>query len=145
MNIAKALKVKNRLIGKIAKQKEVIHKENSRRNDNTSTVNVLTEYNECVKSINELIDLKTKLSIASIPVFGKIVQLQELKVLINFLKGLPTRDGVEKVAYGSSHVENYVWVADINSMTRDEEIKKIENIINILQDEIDEFNAITSV
>jgi hypothetical protein len=40
MKIHKALKVKNRLIGEVNKLREIVRRENSRRNDDPSTVNV---------------------------------------------------------------------------------------------------------
>ena len=49
MNIAKALKVKNRLIGQIQKQQDIVMRENSRRNDNPSTIDVREEYLKLIK------------------------------------------------------------------------------------------------
>jgi hypothetical protein len=145
MNIAKALKVKNRLTGQIAKQYEIIKRENSRRNDNTSTVNVEAEVAKLAELQDELITLKAKISTASIPVFEKVIELKEVKGLVNFLKALSVREGVEKIAYGQNTVIDYTWTAYINAEKRDSKVTELEKQINDLQDEIDNFNAVTSV
>lgn len=145
MNIAKALKVKNRLVGQIAKQQEIIQRENSRRNDNPSTVDAKAEYLKLLQLKSELIELKAKISAASVPVFGNVIKLQELKVLVNFLRGLPVREGIEKIAYGHNTVVDYTWTCFMNQNQKDMEIATFEQQINNLQDEIDTFNAVTSI
>lgn len=145
MNIAKALKQKNRLVQSIQTQKEIISRENSRRNDNTSTIDVAKEYETLRKLVSELCALKAKISAASVPIVEKIVKLQEAKLLISHLKSLNTRNGPENVAYGQSTVVNYTWTAFITNERRDDEIKSLETQIQLLQDEVDEFNALTHI
>ena len=145
MNIAKALKVKNRLAGEISKLQNLIRKENCCRNDNPSRVDVVGEYKKLTDTITQLVDLKTKISVASQPIFDKIINLQEAKNQINFLNSLSTKEGNEKVAYGQNTVIDYQWISAINEEKRNKAIKNLEETINNLQDEIDTFNAQTEV
>lgn len=145
MNIAKALKVKNRLVGRITNQQLVISRENSRRDDSVSTVDVEAEFKVLQDLLNELIDLKTKISVASTPIFNKLIIMQEYKAFINYLRGVSTREGVEIESYGQSVVKEYKWTSFINDTKKDALIKELEDTINLLQDEVDNFNAITSI
>ena len=145
MNISKALKVKNRLVGKITKQQEIVSKENSRRSDSTSKVDVSVEFQSLLNLKHELIDLKSRISKASSPIFDKIIKMQEYKSLINYINGLNTRDGIEKVSYGQTTVIDYTWNAYINNEKKQVMIKGYEDEVNNLQDDIDNFNAVTSI
>jgi hypothetical protein len=145
MNIAKALKIKNRLVGQITKKQEIIKRENSRRNDSLSTVDVSVEISEWNKLREELIDLKTKISTASVPILNKIIELAELKTTVIFYRCLNTREGTEKIAYGQTNVVDYVWVAEVNTQAQDAKISELETKISELQDDIDNFNAVTSI
>jgi hypothetical protein len=145
MNIAKALKVKNRLVGRIANQQLIITRENCRRDDNVSMVNVEAEFEVLQNLVNELVNLKTQISVASTPIFGKIVQMQEQKAFVNYLRSISTREGVEIESYGQTVVKEYKWTSFINDVKKDILIKELEDSINALQDEVDNFNAITSI
>jgi uncharacterized protein Veg len=146
MNIAKALKVKNRLAGEVSKLQDIVRRENSRRNDNPSKVNVEESYSSLFNTINSLIALKASISRASAAIADKLSRLTELKAHINWINSLPTREGIEKISYGhSKDVHDYEWTAFFNRERLDAEIEVLQDEINKLQDEVDDYNAKTSV
>jgi len=145
MNIAKALKVKNRLIGEVTKLQEIVRRENSRRNDNTSKVDVAAMLCQLDDTREKLIQLKAAIAIASAAISEKLVRLSEKKTYVNWIDSLPTRDGKEKVALGTKEVETYEWKAYYNRQALDELVIGERKAIEKLQDEVDEFNAKTTI
>ena len=144
MNVSKSLKVKNRLTGELAKLQEVAYRENSRRNDNLSKVDVAGVFAEIASTRNKLVNLKAAIVQASAPIAESLARLTELKGHINWLSGLRVREGEEKVSYGDQ-VETYTWTAYLNRERLDEQIGLTQMATEALQDEIDEFNAKTQV
>lgn len=144
MNIAKALKVKNRLAGEVSKLMEQVKRENSRRNDNPSTVDVAKLFEKLTETRGKLVKLKAGINIASAPAAELLVAMDELKGHMNWLCGLPTREGQEIVPIRDQAV-GYQWTAFVNRERLDELIAKHQEEINKLQDQIDDFNAKTDI
>lgn len=146
MNIAKALKVKNRLVGEIARLKEIIKRENSRREDNVSKVDVNAISQELVKNQEKLIYLKAALGQATAPISRELAALAECKSDINHWNSLPTREGTELINIGGNKdAIRLEWKATFNREVVDTEVKKLQNRINELQDYVDNFNAQSKV
>lgn len=146
MNISKALKLKNRLAGDVSKLQDIARRENSRRSDNLSQIDVDNVFGSLKKTSETLALLKASISRASAPIAIKLAFLSELKNYVNWISGLPTREGEEKVSYGhSSEVEVFKWTAYLNRQALDLEIANIQTKINNLQDEIDDFNSSTTI
>lgn len=145
MNISKALKVKNRLIGKISSLMEIIKRENSRRNDNPSTVNVEDLFVELSKTREKLVNLKAAIVMASAPIARSLASLSEIKDHINWMRSLPTREGQEIIHIGASQSIGYNWSSFVNREKLDLLLKSHQDEIDKLQDEVDEFNAKTQV
>lgn len=146
MNISKALKVKNRLVGEIARLKQVLQRENSRRDDNVSTVDRDKTHVEVLETIGKLIKLKAAIGIATAPISEELALLAENKALINFYSSLPCREGEEKTLIGSNREAlTYQWDAYINREKIDAIVVKIQKSVNETQDRIDDFNARTQV
>ncbi len=146
MNISKALKVKNRLIGEVNRLQEILKRENSRRNDNPSEVNVEETANLLIETRQKLISLKGAIGEASAPLSEKLSFLTEQKAAINFYNSLPTREGEELTLVGANREKlAYQWTAFYNRENLDRLIKGIQLNINETQDQIDDFNARTQV
>lgn len=145
MKIHKALKVKNRLVGSINALREVARRENSRRDDSTSTVNMGQVLSALAAESAKLVRLKTAIALATAPISGLLVQLAEAKDSSNFFNTLPTRSGTELVSLGREVTKTYTWVAHVGR----EDLDKIQSIcrdeVANLQDKIDDFNAKTDV
>jgi hypothetical protein len=145
MNIAKALKTKNRFAGEISKLQEIFRRENSKRSDNTSSVDAQKVYADLLLQLDRITRLKGSISRASAPIAEKLVRLSELKGIINWLQGVPYKEGEEKASYGTKEVYTYEWKAFLNREKLDEQVDLFQVEINQLQDEIDDFNAKTQI
>lgn len=146
MNISKALKVKNRLIGEVNRLQELIKRENSRRNDNSSLVNVGETVSQLETTREKLISLKGAINKASSLLSEKLAALVETKAQINFYNSIPSREGEELTLIGSNREKlSYMWVAYLNREKLDAKVVELQKKTNDLQDEIDNFNAQTQV
>ena len=153
MKLAKALKVKNRLVGELNQLKTELQRENSRRDDNPSKVDCKSLYDDIETKRDNLIALKASICSANAGspnkdagIYQKIDEMSELKSFINFLAGLPKREGEELTLIGVNREKlTYQWTAFINQEKADALTKELQLKINKLQDEIDEYNAVTEV
>ena len=146
MNISKSLKVKNRIINELTKLQEVAKRENSRRSDNPSQVDIANVFSRLSNIRTELVQLKAAIVQASAPISPALAELAETKSYINWISGLSVREGTELVAYGSSKEPiSYTWSAFYNRSRLDEVLTQLQLKANNLQDEIDDFNAQTQV
>lgn len=142
MTLAKALKKKNRLAGKVSKLQQEIQKENSARSDCPKKIEVeklMTELEEIIKA---LIKIKIAIFVASTPQRENILTLSELKSQIVFLESINTQEGNVN-EYGREQAIKYsvvfdrVWIKN--------RIEKCELKIDRIQDELDEFNHIANI
>jgi len=141
MNLAQALKKKNRVIQKINQLKQDVQTENSKRTDAARKIKVTELWEAVNKGINELIKLKIAIFIASTPMRENILRLGELKSKIDFIKGINTTEG--KVSqYGTEDIE---YSVEYDKIFVKKEIEKCEQEIDELQEELDTFNHKTEV
>ena len=141
MNLAKALKLKNRLAQKINNLKQEIQTENSARADDPRKIKVEDLMNELEETIEIFIKLKLSIFVASTPMRENILKLGELKSKILFLKGISTKEG--KINdYGDNDIEYSVIFDKIYIKIK---INACETEIDSLQDELDKFNHITEI
>jgi len=140
MNLAKALKQKNRLIQTISELQSEIQRNNSCREDSLRKIDVNKSMEELLATTEELIKLKIAIFVASTPMRENILRLGELKSKIQFLRGINTQEGYVD-SYDSKTL--YVVAYDINYIK--EETKKCETLIDDLQEELDKFNHITEI
>jgi len=141
MNLAKALKRKNRLAQKVNDLKTEIQRENRTRSDDSKKIDVGTLIEELRTSIDNLVKLKISIFVASTPMRENILRLGEMKAYITFLRTIDTREG--KVSdYGETEVE---YVATIDKIYVKTKIEKYEKEIDGIQDELDAFNHRTEI
>lgn len=144
MNIKQALKKKNKLVGLIheefskASQYNVVDEGNPRPYSATEAIG------KWMQLTNELIVLKTSIHKANLPVYDKIFEMAELKNQVKHLKSLNCSAG--KVPGGRwGEGEPVVKHAEINVIEKDKMIKSLEERIESLQDELDQWNHNTSI
>lgn len=145
MNLAKALKEKNRLVGEINRIKGIIARENSHDVRNPSTVNVQDLYDLLNTTVDTLVSLKTCIFKANIGIYAEITKLGELKSFAEWLRGLPVREGLEETQGFGGTLYSKTFTATIKQSDVDKIIANIQNRINDLQDTIDTYNATTDV
>ena len=146
MTLQKALKLKKKLAGEIAKHASRMRTSNSKEVGTKSDFNAEEEYNSWVEKTVQLIELKKKIYVANMPIVDKIFRLAELKGMIQTLKAVPTKEGKARLSgYGSNAGEQVDYEAVISSDQVNSKIEEWEVEIEILQDELDEFNAKTDI
>jgi hypothetical protein len=141
MNIHKALRKKNEIVGEIAKLDTRVYS-NRWAKDNEPAYDSRQVLEEREKLVKELVSLKSKISAASQEIFTKILLMEELKGLIKVLHSMPCDKGKEHGTYSASVVE---YEVKITQKERDELVAKLEAEIRSIQEEIDAFNAKTEI
>jgi CII-binding regulator of phage lambda lysogenization HflD len=96
------------------------------------------------KTTTELVELKSKLHRANAPMFENIFEMSELKSTIKAIQKLDCTEG-------KSNRDRYrmeselVLTSEISLVDRNEFIKKLEDRIEQIQDEMDVFNSNTEI
>lgn len=146
MNLAQALKQKNRLAGELVRQQQILQRENARRSDSVSTVDREAVYERILEISEELGELKGKITQANVNIYPALERMAELKSRIAFVQGLPKREGEEiQPLHGDREPLKYQWDSFINQEKSDELVAELQEQINDLQDEVDTYNATTEV
>jgi chromosome segregation ATPase len=146
MNLAQALKQKNRLAGELVRQQQILTRENARRSDMVSTVDREAVWNRIQQLSEELGELKGKITTANIGIYSLLERMAELKSRISYVQSLPKREGEEITFVGRDQEKLvYKWDTTINQVRCDELVAKIQTQINELQDKVDAYNAVTTV
>ena len=155
LSLAQALKQKNRLAGESTRLREIVKRENSRKESTPARADVRASYNELVAASRQLATLKGAISTANAGaadftrgIYGKLNLQAELRGLIAFLDELSTKEGeeVERVGFLSrDEASKTVFVAEIKRDEVDRLKREFQKEIEVLQDEIDEFNAATRI
>lgn len=144
VSIARALKEKNRIAGKLAKTRELIKRENSHDERIPRRVDIRALQKDEQALMEGLIKIKTAIAVANAGVIAKIVELDEVKAKIVFVNGINVKEGVyEEENFSSKSIREYHV-----EIHQDEVIKETDALqkrVEELQDEIDEYNAITKI
>jgi hypothetical protein len=154
-NLAQALKHKNRLAGEIARAREIVQRENSRKESQAARADVRAVFDQCVAQSRELAAFKGAIASANAGVvsadrgiYSKLNLQAELRGLITFMKALNTKEGEEVERVGFMSRDDAVRTLYVATITRDEVDRLVaiyQAEIEQLQDEIDEFNATTRI
>ena len=144
VSIARALKEKNRVAGRLAKAREIIQQENSKDKSLPRRVDVEATYAEAKMLEARLVAIKSAIAQANNPIVAKIIELDELKSEIAFLNGINVKEGrFEEVSYGNKIVRDIEAVVGQARVIA--EVAELQKRADALQDALDEFNASTNV
>lgn len=152
MNIAKALKEKNRITGRIKKLQANLLKYNRHQVD----VEQDFDPNEIYVSLQEewahLINLKGKIAAANAGIADKLIQLTEAKAELQFWTGFsmyagPNAEIIQqrKLINGQYEEVGVAFTSYISSKEAQGHVDRVQKAIEDLQDEIDTYNGITNV
>lgn len=143
MKLSKALKLKNRKLKDYTEtlNKAVIY--NSYDVDSKQVYNSQGMMDQAISLKDDYVALKTAIHSTSEPIRSKIFMMGELKTFLSKIKNLDTKEGVQKEGY--REITTRTYVASINEDGKNSLIKNIEDQIETLQDEIDNFNATTEL
>ena len=138
ITLAKALKVKNRLAGRLAKVQADIQLFNSVPVGQADQVNVSALMQTREELVGALVSLKAAINDANREAQRDIYDLAEKKATAQFLAGVNTRHGPQPPVYPST-VE-VVYVAALKKADVDALVAGLEKEIDQLQDRLDQFN-----
>ncbi len=143
ITLAKALKVKNRLAGRLAKVQDDIQAYNSVLEGQADQVNVAALVQAREELVEALVTLKAAVSEANREIQRAIYELAEKKASAQFFAGVNTRHGAQPAAYPGQ--PDYKYVAVLKKADVDTQVQRLEKEIDQLQDQIDSFNHRTTV
>ena len=136
LSLAKALKVKKRLIGRLSKVNTDISHNNSRL-EGAKQIDVAALNELRKKLVQALIHLKVAIYHGNLDIQEKLFLLAEVKSDISFFSTLNTREGQENHSYQNTPV---VYIASITKENVDNLVKALEAQVDTLQEEIDQYN-----
>lgn len=137
ISLAKALKLKNRLAGRLNKVQQDIQMYNSVLEEQAGQVDVMALNKLRQEIVDALVSLKTKIILGNAKIQERIIRQGELKSQMAWLQGINTRHGKERHGYQNTEV---VWVAAIQKADVDKQTKVLEAEIDAIQDALDAFN-----
>ena len=144
VNLARALKEKNRVAGKLAQARTLVKQENSKDIKLPRGIDVKAVYDEAQVLEARLIAIKTAIAVANAPIVSKIIELDEVKSASSWLNGLNVREGVfEEANYGGKVVKEYEAAIGKDDILK--QVDALQRRADDLQDALDEFNASTKV
>jgi hypothetical protein len=135
--LSKALKIKNRLAGRLVKVQQTITTYNSIVEGRADEVNVVQLDKDRAELVEALINLKTAIYEGNKGIYRHIIQMAEKKSEIQLLSALNTRNGSEPDFSGI----NVKYVAAIKKTEVDKRVKQLEKELDDLQDHVDSYNA----
>jgi hypothetical protein len=145
MKLHKALKLRKKLVGDIARLKVQIQTKNSFTEGslNAEKYNVNTLYLLLQEKINQLIGLKYAINEANREIQANIYTISEYKALIAFWNEVPVKEGTQIVGYSDGTTINYL--VQIDEAKRNEMVAEFQIKVDALQEEIDTFNYTTDI
>jgi hypothetical protein len=143
VSLAKAMKIKNRLAGRLARLTTQIQQTNSVV-EGQAQPDVLTLWRQREAMVGYLVALKTGLAQATARIQHWLLEMQEKKATIALLQGLNTRDGESgQVHYGTT--QKIVYRAAIKQEDVHAWVERLEQEIDALQDRVDLYNVQTRI
>lgn len=145
MKLYKALKLKKTLVGEISKLKQQISEKNSYQvgSLNEEKFKVSELYENLLKKISELTNLKIMINEANREIQPSIYMLSEYKALISFWNEVSVSEGFKNVGYGATVPTEFK--VQVDEIKRNEYISTFQKKIDSLQEEIDTYNYTTEI
>ena len=144
VTIARALKEKNRVAGRLAKARELVGRENSRDKNVPRGIDVAETFALAKTLRDRLVAIKSAIAEANAPIVSKIIELDEVKSEISYLNGLDVKEGKFVSSSYGIHTETELE-AVIRQPEVLNEVAALQARADRLQDELDEFNATTKI
>lgn len=145
MKIAKALKKKNKLVKELNVLLNRVQSYNSIIEGKKRAYSTKDSLIKSKEKLEELVDLKTKISKANIPIQDKIYRLSELKSMVSHLKNVSTQEGPSDEGYLGRDDKVVNYSAEISTTEKDELVLELEKNIEEIQEELDSYNYTTEI
>lgn len=144
VTVARALKEKNRVAGRLAKVRELIGRENSKDKNVPRGIDVSETYALAKTLRDRLVAIKSAIAEANSPIVSKIIELDEVKSEISFLNALDVKEGKFVSTNYGTRVETELEVVIRQAEVLDD-LAALQARADRLQDELDEFNATAKI
>ena len=144
VSLARALKEKNRIAGRLRKAQELVKKENRKVAGSPRTVDVAATLAEIERLSALLAAVKAAIAKANDGIVASIVELEEVKSMIAFLGSVNTDDEVEVERDYRGTVERR-WDVVLRQPEIQAKTTALQERADALQDALDEYNAKTRV
>ena len=146
VSVARAMKEKNRVALRLRIAEYRMKQNNSQCTRIPRTFDVQQAYNDTQVLRERLIETKAAIAKASNPITEKLIQLNEIKAEISFLKDVSTKEGdFPRETYRSTDATFDTFTAIFTETQISEKVDQLQCQAEVLQDELDEFNAKTYV
>ena len=148
MKLHKALKLRKKLVGDIARLKIQIQTKNSYSEGslNAEKYNVNALYLLLQEKINQLIGLKYAINEANREIQANIYTISEYKALIAFWNEVSVVEGLQISGhFGYSEAKPVNFKVQIDEATRNQMVAEFQKKVDALQEEIDTFNYTTDI
>lgn len=141
ITLARTLKLKSRLAGRLAKLDSDFENYNSLPSG-TDRPDIKALYAERQRIVERVVDLKVALNAANQPVQRTIFELGEAKSLIALLAKTTTKHGKIIEGYHGNEVD---YLAVFRKGDVDREVRQLEIRVDRLQEQLDAFNHRTTI
>ena len=143
INLAQALKEKNRLAGEITNMWNLVQRENSCWENHTRCIDIRETLETIGTYTEKLIELKTKIGKANKDNLENMYSLEELKSKISKLDGINTEEDVKYI--GMQETIKMVRTVEIQESEILKMKKELQIECNRLQDALDSYNVRTTI
>ena len=144
VTLARALKERARIAGKLSRNFAIINSENSALKGNVRQFDLRALFDENMELHRKIVQIKQAIAQANANIVGKMVEMAELKSLIAKLRQINTCAGIKIHNTYSGEVRE-VWEVVFSASELTNMADELEKKVEQLQDEIDEFNALNKV
>lgn len=144
VTLARALKEKNRIAGRLAKAQSLVKKENRKTAGSPRTVDVAAALAEVERLSALLAQVKAAIAQANDGIVATIVELEETKSLLSFFGSVPADEDIEIEREYNGVVERR-WDVAVREPELLAKAEALQSRADALQDALDEYNAATRV
>lgn len=145
MTVKQALKEKNKLTKQISVLVSRIQKFNSVEEGSKRTYDPREDMDKLKETINDLVNLKTKIHLANSQVYDKIFQLSEYKGLVKYLRVINCSEGLTTENHRFGETKSTYKTVVIGEVEMDNLITYYESEIEKIQEVLDTHNATTHI
>ena len=144
VTLARALKEKNRIAGRLRKAQKLVEKENRKPAGSPRAVDVAAAFAEVERLSALLASVKAAIAKANDGIVASIVELEETKALLAFVGSIPSDESVEIERSYQGSVERR-WDVAVRTPELLARADALQKRADALQDALDEYNAATRV
>ena len=144
VTLARALKERARIAGKLRKNFSIINRENSILQGSKRQFDMRALFAENMELFRRIVAIKQIIAKANVSIVSKMVEMAELKSLIAQIRQVDTTSGIKVRDTYRGEMHDVMEVV-FSASEMEEMASELEKKVETLQDELDEYNALTKV